>query len=259
MRVATYNVNSLNARLDHVRRFAEESGVDVLALQETKLEDSRFPVDQLEDMFPHIAFDGQKSYNGVALLSKHPLEDVQKNFRDGEPHPDKRIIAATVRGVRIYGLYCPNGTQVGSDRFRGKLEWYRRLRAELDTYHSPDDAVIVTGDFNVTPTEHDCWDPFRSEGKLLCTNEEREAFEHLLDFGLTDSWRELNPYIVEFSWWDYQKMGWQRNHGLRIDHVLLTDSLLDRCEAVTIHKDVRGWDSPSDHAPVSVDLEDIED
>ncbi|MEZ4318617.1 MAG: exodeoxyribonuclease III [Myxococcota bacterium] len=255
MRIATFNVNSLNARMEQLRRFVDEHGPDVLCLQETKLEDSRFPEAAMHDLgFEHVAFDGQKSYNGVAMLSKLPLVDVQKNFRDGEPHPDKRILAATVAGIRIYGLYCPNGTQVGSERFHGKLDWYRRLRAELDTHFTPADDVLITGDFNVTPTETDCWDPFRSEGKLLCTNEEREVFEHLLDFGLTDSWRERNPFSVEFSWWDYQKMGWQRNQGLRIDHVLLTDSLLERCEAVTIHRDVRGWDSPSDHAPVSVDL-----
>ncbi|MCB9675697.1 MAG: exodeoxyribonuclease III [Alphaproteobacteria bacterium] len=256
MRIATFNVNSLNARLDHVRRVTEEIAPDVLCLQETKLEDERFPELAIRAMgYEHVAFDGQKSYNGVAMLSRFPLEDVQKNFREGEPHPDRRIIAATVQGVRIYGLYCPNGTEVGSDRFHGKLEWYRRLRAELDAHFAPGDDVLITGDFNVTPTENDAWDPFRSEGKLLCTTEEREAFQHLLDFGLTDAWRELNPFAVEFSWWDYQKMGWQRNQGLRIDHVLLTDPLLERCSAVTIHRDVRGWDKASDHAPVSVDLD----
>jgi len=256
MRVTTFNVNSLNARMESVRRFVDEEAPDVLVLQETKVDDPRFPLDAVKGLgFEHVEFDGQKSYNGVAMLSKYPISDVQKNFRDGEPHPDKRIIAGTVQGIRIYGLYCPNGTQVGSPRYHGKLEWFRRLRAELDAHFSPTDAVLLTGDFNITPTENDCWDPFRSDGTLLCTDEERAVFQHLLDFGLTDTWRELNPFSVEFTWWDYQRMGWPRNQGIRIDHVLLTQPLLQRATAVTIHREVRGWERPSDHAPVSVDLD----
>lgn len=255
MRVATYNVNSLNARMASVERYVKECAPDVLCLQETKLPDERFPTEAIRAMgFGHIASTGQKSYNGVAMLSKHPIEDVQTDFLDGDPHADRRLIAGTVQGTRIYGLYCPNGTQVGSARFHGKLDWYRRLRAELDTHFSANDDVLLCGDFNITPTDNDTWDPFGSEGKLLCTPQEREIFEHLLAFGFTESWREKNPFSVEFSWWDYQKMGWQRNHGLRIDHVLLTASLMSRCEEVTIHREVRGWPSPSDHAPVSVDL-----
>lgn len=254
MRIVTFNVNSLNARMEQLARVVEELQPDVMCLQETKLPDDRLPVDDLKALgFEHVAFTGQKAYNGVAMLSKHELSDVQLDFRD-EPHPDRRIVAATVQGIRIYGLYVPNGTKVGSERFHGKLDWYRRLRTELDTYYKPDDHVLITGDFNVTPTDNDTWDPFGTEGKLLCTREEREAFENLLEFGLTDAWRDLNPFSVEFSWWDYQKMGWQRNHGLRIDHMLLTDPLLERCEAVTIHREIRGWDNPSDHTPVSVDL-----
>jgi exodeoxyribonuclease-3 len=180
---------------------------------------------------------------------------VQLDFRDGPPSAERRLIAATVQGVRIYGLYCPNGTEVGSERFHGKLAWYRRLRAELDARFTPSDALMLVGDFNVTPTDSDCWDPFGSEGTLLCTDQEREAWRHLCGFGLTDAWRSKNPFAVDFSWWDYQKMGWQRNHGLRIDHALLTPPLMARCKAVTIHREARGWDNPSDHAPVSVDLD----
>lgn len=255
MRVATFNVNSLNARLDPLARWVRDARPDVVCLQETKVEDTRFPELAVRAMgFEHVAFTGQKTYNGVAILSRYPLSDVQTEFRDGEPHPDRRLIAATVEGVRIYGLYCPNGTEVGSPRYHGKLAWFRRLRAELDAYHTPSDPLLVCGDFNVTPTEMDCWDPFGSEGQLLCTDAEREVFQHLLAFGLHDTWREKNPFAVDFSWWDYQRMGWPRNQGLRIDHVLLTAPLLARCTGVTIHRDVRGGDTPSDHAPVSVDL-----
>lgn len=255
MRVTTFNVNSLNARMEQLERFVQEEQPDVLCLQETKVPDDRFPIDAVKALgYPHIVFTGQKSYNGVAMLSRHPISDPQIDFLDGEPHPARRLVAGTVQGVRIYGLYCPNGTQVHSPRYRGKLEWFRRLRAELDTHHDPSDDLLITGDFNITPADNDTWDPFGSEGQLLCTEAEREVFEHLLAFGLTDSWRELNPFFVEFSWWDYQRMGFSRNQGLRIDHVLLTESLMERAEQVIIHREVRGWDKPSDHVPVSVDL-----
>lgn len=254
MRVTSFNVNSLNARMEQLTQFVAQEKPDVMCLQETKLPDDRLPVDDLKALgFPHVIFTGQKAYNGVAMLSKHPIEDPQLDFRD-EPHADRRLVAGTVQGIRIYGLYCPNGTKVGSPRFHGKLDWYRRLRTELDTHFQPTDDVLITGDFNVTPTDIDTWDPFGTDGHLLCTREERAAFQDLLDFGLTDAWRQQNPYSVEFSWWDYQKMGFSRNHGLRIDHALLTDSVLKRCEAVTIHRDVRGWDNPSDHAPVTTTL-----
>lgn len=255
MRVTTFNVNSLNARMEQLERFVREERPDVLCLQETKLTDDRFPVDAMAALgFPHVVYTGQKSYNGVALLSKTPITDPQTDFLDGEPHPDRRIVAGTVEGIRIYGLYCPNGTQLGSDRFYGKLAWFRRLRKELDDHLDPSGDVLLTGDFNITPADNDTWDPFGTEGQLHCTEEEREVLEHLMAFGLTDAWRVLNPFFVGFTWWNYQRMGFQRNQGLRIDHMLLSESLMARTDAVTIHQDVRGWERPSDHAPVSVDL-----
>jgi exodeoxyribonuclease-3 len=256
MRVTTFNVNSLNARMEQLTRFVEEERPDVLCLQETKVPDDRFPHDEMVALgYPHIVFTGQKSYNGVAMLSRHPIEAPQTDFLDGDPHPARRLVAGTVQGVRIYGLYCPNGTELGSERFFGKLAWFRRLHAELEAHHDPADPLMLTGDFNITPNDNDTWDPFRSAGKLLCTDEEREVFEALIDWGLTDAWREMNPYTVAFTWWDYQRMGFNRNHGLRIDHFLLTDPLYERLEAVTIHRDARGWDKPSDHAPVSADFD----
>ncbi|MCA9566439.1 MAG: exodeoxyribonuclease III [Myxococcales bacterium] len=255
MRVSTFNVNSLQARMEQLERFVEQEKPDVLCIQETKLPDDRFPVDAIKALgFEFLVFTGQKSYNGVAMLSRTPITDPQTDFRDGDPSGEPRIVAGTVEGVRVYGLYCPNGTQVGSERYHGKLAWFHRLRAELDTHFSPTDPVLLTGDFNITPAPNDTWDPFGSGGKLLCTNEERAALTHLMEFGLDDAFRELNPYFVEFTWWDYQKMGFQRNHGLRIDHFLLTAPLMERAEAVTVHRDVRGWERPSDHAPVSLDL-----
>lgn len=254
MRVCTWNVNSLRARLDHVARFTREGGCDVICLQETKCTDAQFPDDALREMgWAHIAHWGQSTYNGVALLSKHPLIDLQKGF-EGFDDDEARVIAATVKGVRIYGLYTPNGQAVGSDKFHYKLRWLEQLRQEVHRYPEGTD-LLVCGDMNIAPDDVDVWDPFELDGQLLCHPHEREALQKVLDWGLTDSFRDRNPFATDFSWWNYQAMGFQRNHGLRIDHVFLSKGLLDGCSDVTIHRDVRGWDSPSDHAPVSVDLD----
>ncbi len=170
---------------------------------------------------------------------------MQKGLALPDPLTDDhqpRAIAATVKGVRIYGLYVPNGDRISSTKFAYKLRWLDRLGQELLAGFSPDDA--------------DVWDPFRTEGRVLCHPEERARFSRLLDWGLVDSFREANPFASEFSWWDYQKMGWQRGHGMRIDHVLLSRALAPRCTEVTIWRDTRGWKQPSDHAPVTVDLRD---
>jgi exodeoxyribonuclease-3 len=240
-------------RLDHVVRFAREHQPDVLCLQELKLTDEQFPSDVLRAAgFAHLAWHGQQAYNGVAMLSKLPLEDVQRGFV-GVEDPEARILAATVAGIRIYGLYCPNGQEVGHPKFLEKLRWFGRLRTELDRFPR-DAALAVVGDFNVAPDDLDVWDPFRCDGILLCHPDERAALAHVVAWGLRDPFRERNPFANAFTWWDYQKMGFVRNHGLRIDHTLLSEPLMARVKDVVIHRDVRGWDQPSDHAPVSVDL-----
>jgi exodeoxyribonuclease III len=266
LRITSWNVNSLRARLGHVARFAREAAPDVLCLQETKLAQDQFSEliasdDTLREQFPHLAWWGQPTYNGVAILSKLPLEDVRAGFAeplpDGleGPHPgEPRILTARVAGIRLYDLYCPNGTALGSPRFFHKLRWYRHLRDELDRLYDPADDLLVVGDMNVAPDDLDVWDPFKCDGVLLCHPDERASFAALLEWGLADAFRELNPYANQFTWWDYQKMGFQRGHGLRIDHTLLSRSLMQRLAGVTLHRDVRGWDQPSDHAPVSVDL-----
>jgi len=253
MRVTTWNVNSLRARMDHLARFVEEAAPDVLCLQELKLDDDLFPADEIAALgLPHQLWWGQPTYNGVAILSRRPLEDPQRGF-DGFDDDQARVVAATVDGVRIYGLYTPNGQAVGSDKFRYKLRWLDQLRTELDR-HDPRDDLLVCGDMNIAPDDLDVWDPFKADGTVLCHPDERGRFAGLIDWGLTDSFREQDPFSTAFTWWNYQKMGWQRNHGMRIDHVLLTRSLQARSTGVTIHREVRGWDQPSDHAPVSVDL-----
>ncbi|MEM6929362.1 MAG: exodeoxyribonuclease III [Myxococcota bacterium] len=253
MRIATYNVNSLRARMDHVRRFTEEASPDVLCLQELKLAEDQIPWEDLRELgYPHVIARGQPTYNGVAMLSKHPIDDPSTSFR-GDDDPQARVVAGTVEGVRIYGLYVPNGQSVGSDKFLYKLDWLRRLDQEVRNYPA-DQPMLVCGDFNIAPTDLDVWDPFKFDGSVHAHPDERAALQRVLDWGLTDAWREVNPFEQQFTWWDYQKMGFVRNHGLRIDHVFLSKDLLGRLKTVTIHRDVRGWDTPSDHAPVSVDV-----
>ncbi len=253
MRVCTWNVNSLRARLDHVKRFTEEGGCDVICLQETKCTDAQFPEAELREMgWSHVAHWGQPTYNGVALLSKHPLDDLQRGFT-GYDDDQARVIAATVQGVRIYGLYTPNGQAVGSDKFHYKLRWLEQLRSEVHGYEAGT-KLLVCGDMNIAPDDIDVWDPFRLDGQLLCHPHERQALQAVLDWGLVDAFRDKHPFSNAFSWWNYQAMGFARGHGLRIDHIFLSAPLLAACTEATIHRDVRGWDTPSDHAPVSVDL-----
>ena len=253
MQVVTWNVNSLRARLDHLLRFLDEESPDVVCLQELKLSDNQFPHERIRDAgYPHLEWWGEKNYNGVALLSKHPIEDPQRGHCDGGDDSQARLIAGTVKGVRVIGVYAPNGTRLGSERFAFKLAWYDRLFEMIDGRYTPEDALVLCGDLNIAPDDPDVWDPFKCDGILLCHPLERERFQRFIDWGFTDPYRDRNPFANDFSWWDYQQMGWQRNHGMRIDHTLITPTLDARCTDVQIHADVRGWKTASDHAPVSV-------
>lgn len=255
LKIATWNVNSLRVRLGHLERWLAESQTDVVCLQETKCVDAEFPADEIRAMgWEHVCFWGEQTYNGVAVVSRLPLSDVQLGMDDDEDDGQARIVAATVAGIRIYGCYVPNGQAVGSPKFAYKLRWLERLRSWIARVHTPDDPVLVCGDMNIAPDDLDTWDPFRTEGQLLCHPDERARLAALLDWGLVDSFREQNPFASEFSWWDYRRMGFERNHGLRIDHVFLTRPLMDRCRDVRIWRDVRGWEQPSDHVPVVVEL-----
>jgi len=255
MQVVTWNVNSLRARMAHLLRFLDEVSPDVVCLQELKLTDDLFPAKVLREAgYPHLVWWGQKNYNGVAMLSKHPIDAPQKGIDDGGDRSQSRLIAGTVNGIRIIGVYAPNGTRLGSEPFAFKLSWYDRLFEMIASRHRPSDPIILCGDLNIAPDDPDVWDPFRCDGILLCHPLERERFQRFLDWGFVDPFRERHPFANTFSWWDYQQMGFQRNHGLRIDHTLLTAPVDARCSEVTIHANVRGWTSPSDHAPVSVTL-----
>lgn len=250
--VATWNVNSLRVRLPHVLRWTEEHpDVDVLCLQETKLEDRKYPRDALAEAgWEHQLFAGQPTYNGVAMLSKHPIEDGALGFVATEADEQPRLVRGTVQGVRIFGCYVPNGQRVGSPKFRYKLAWLRKLRAELDAEGGSDGETLVCGDFNIAPGEEDCWDPWEAENEILYHPLEHKALAHVTDWGLRDSLRLFRPTGEAFTWWDYRQMGFQRNHGFRIDQLWITERLAERLSAVQTHRDTRGWEQPSDHVPV---------
>ncbi len=255
MKIATWNVNSLKVRLPHLLQWLESNPVDVLCLQETKLEDDKFPLADINAAGYQVAFSGQKTYNGVAILSKHPITDVVRNnprFED----PQQRILAATIEGMRFISAYVPNGQAVDSDKYVYKLAWLASLREwlaeELRTHG--EQGLAILGDYNIAPGDRDVYDPVGWGGEVLCSPKEREALEHLIGLGLTDSFRLFEQPDKSFSWWDYRQLGYQKNKGLRIDHILLSESLAKRCVACMIDRVPRKWTQPSDHAPVIATL-----
>lgn len=256
VRFATWNVNSLRVREDAVLDWLERHRPDVLALQETKMTDQEFPADAFGDIHYDAVHHGQRAYNGVALVSRPELFDVVRGFPDSGPDEDRRLIGATVEGVRVYSVYAPNGQQVGSERYQEKLRWFGRLRRFLEATARPDQPLIVMGDFNVAPTDADVFDPVATRGQLLASEPERAALRDLLSFGLIDALRQVDQREKRFTWWDYRAGGWERNLGLRIDHVLITRPLAERLKAVTICEEERGKPQPSDHVPVMIEVED---
>ncbi|MEP7154764.1 MAG: exodeoxyribonuclease III [Betaproteobacteria bacterium] len=253
MKLAAWNVNSLNVRLPHVLDWLKTHQPDVLCLQELKLDDVKFPLAAIEDAGYHAVYDGQKTYNGVAILSKCKAEDVSKGM-PGFADEQKRVIAATFNGVRVVCVYIPNGQSVGSDKYQYKLRWLGALaeymQKEIATYTD----VALLGDYNIAPEDCDVHDPQAWAGQVLCSDLEREALKRLVDLGLKDSFRLFPQAEKSYSWWDYRMNGFKRNLGLRIDHILLTPSLVERCESAAIDVEPRKWERPSDHAPVSVVL-----
>lgn len=248
-RLATWNVNSLNVRLPHLLDWLASQQVDIVALQETKLEDGKFPHAAIEAAGFHAVFSGQKTYNGVALLARSEIREVVC----GNPHfPDaqKRLIAATIDGVRVICAYFPNGQEIGSDKYAYKLEWLTALTAWLREERATHERLVLCGDFNIAPDDRDVHNPKLWVGKILCSDAERAAFRALLDLGLKDAFRLFEQPDGSFSWWDYRMLGFQKNHGLRIDHILLSEPLAKACTAAGIDRAPRKWERPSDHAPV---------
>ncbi|MAS08633.1 exodeoxyribonuclease III [Salinisphaera sp.] len=257
MQIATWNVNSLNVRLPHVQAWLEKTPVDVLALQETKLTDDKFPVDALLEAGYHAVFNGQKTYNGVALLSRQPAEDVVHAL-PGFEDDAKRVIAGTVDGTRVIGVYCPNGKDIDNPSYTYKLEWFAALATWLADELTRHDRLVLTGDFNIAPRPCDTYDADKWEGRILCSEPERAALQTLLDAGLTDLWPLFEADKEGrhcFTWWDYRHGGWARNAGLRIDHVLASSALRKVCTGCKAHVGERGRKRPSDHVPVVAEFD----
>jgi exodeoxyribonuclease-3 len=253
LKFATWNVNSLNVRLPHVMDWLNATQPDVLCLQETKQEDSKFPYQTLREIGYEAVHIGQKTYNGVAIVSRQPMTEIQQNipaFADDQ----QRVIAATIDGMRVVCAYIPNGQSVGSDKYQYKLRWLNALHDWLQRELSQYPKLLLLGDYNIAPEDQDCHDPAAWVGQVLVSEPERAAFRQLLNLGLHDSFRLFEQPEKSFSWWDYRMAGFRRNLGMRIDHILVSDLLKAQCSAAYIDKAPRKLERPSDHTPVVLEL-----
>jgi exodeoxyribonuclease III len=253
MKLATWNVNSLKVRLQQLVDWVATAQPDVLCLQETKLEDGKFPQAELEAAGYRAVYAGQKTYNGVALLARSVPSDVVTSIPEFS-NEQKRVVAGTIEGTRVVCLYAPNGQAVGSEKFEYKLRWYGALRAWLRDELVRHTRLAVLGDLNIAPEDRDVHDPKAWEGQIHCSEPERAAFRSLLELGLKDAFRLFEQPEKSFSWWDYRMMAFRRNAGLRIDHILLSESLAAQCSACSIDKAPRKLERPSDHTPVFAEL-----
>ncbi len=251
VKLATWNVNSVIARLPLVLQWLAAARPDVLCLQETKCIDERFPKDAFAELGYTAEVFGQPTYNGVAILSSLPFTNVQfKNLPDDEAGAQRRLLAATIEGCTIVNVYVPNGQSVGTDKYRFKLEWLKLLRRFFDEHLERDAHVVLCGDFNVAPEDADVHDPELWRGRILCSQPERRALAEVKAWGLTDAFRLHNKGDEQFSWWDYRAGSFRRNAGLRIDHLWVSESLAESCRAAWIDCAPRAWERPSDHTPV---------
>ncbi len=253
MKVATWNVNSLKVRLPHLLEWLARHQPDIVCLQETKFEDDKFPRAELEAAGYQAVVSGQKTYNGVAILSKAPLAEVQAGI-PGFADEQRRVIAGSAGDVRVVCAYVPNGQAVGSDKYEYKLRWLEAFTAWIREELARHPKLVVLGDYNIAPDERDVYDPKAWEGQVLFSEPEREAFRKLLAAGLADGFRLFPQPDGSFTWWDYRMNMFKRKMGLRIDHILLSQPLAARCEAVAIDLEPRARERPSDHAPVIATL-----
>jgi exodeoxyribonuclease-3 len=250
MKIATWNVNSITARLPVVTKWLEAARPDVLCLQELKCTDEKFPTAPFAELGYNSAVFGQRTYNGVAIVSLSEATDIQRGFPDDEEGAQSRLLAATVEGVRIVNVYVPNGQFVGSDKYRFKLEWMQRLRRFFDEDYKRSELALLCGDFNVAPEERDVHDPAEWEGHVLFSKRERAALEHIRGWGFEDAFRLHTEEEGHYSWWYYRQGSFRRNAGLRIDHIWVSAPLAAKCVESWIDKEPRGWERPSDHTPV---------
>lgn len=252
-RLATWNVNSLKVRLPHLLDWLAQAKPDAVCLQETKIEDANFPLLEVRAAGYQAVYCGQKAYNGVAILARSALTEVQHGIPDFLDDP-KRVIAATIQDLRVVCLYAPNGQALGSDKYAYKLRWYQALAVWLNNELAKNPKLAVLGDLNIAPEDRDVHDPKRWEGQIHVSEPERAALRAVIALGLADAFRLFDQPEKEFSWWDYRLLAFQRNWGLRIDHILLSPELARRCVACTIDKSPRKLERPSDHAPVIAEL-----
>ena len=262
MLIASWNVNSVRTRLDHVLAWLQSHQPDLLCLQETKVDDPLFPQTAFESIGYRVSFHGQKSYNGVALISRTPLDDVRCGFigeLPGDPEAEelgeqKRVISALLDGVRVVNLYVPNGSSLTSDKYPYKLKWLNCLKRYREAAQARDEPLCIVGDFNIGMEARDIHDPERLMGGIMASDAERTALKEALGEGMVDVFRAFEPDAGHWSWWDYRSGAWNRDSGWRIDHIYLSEDLLDLARSCVIHKQERGKEQPSDHAPVVVDL-----
>lgn len=256
LKVASWNVNSLNVRLPHVLAWCAAAEPDILALQETKLIDGKFPAEALAEAGYHSVFAGQPTYNGVAILSREPAapDDIVTDIPDFED-PQRRVLAATIGGVRVIDLYVVNGKEVGSDKYAYKLAWLAAVTRWIETELATHERVIVLGDFNIAPEDRDVYDPEAWHEKILCSTPEREALQRLCALGLVDTFRLFEQEPRSWSWWDYRMNMFRRKLGLRIDLVLASKALQESCSAAYIDVEPRRQERPSDHAPVIAEFD----
>lgn len=249
MKIATWNVNSLRVRLEHVRDWLTSAAPDVLGLQETKLTDDKFPVREFAELGYHCAFSGQPTYNGVALISREPATEIVTDL-SGYSDIQRRVLGATFGDLRVLNLYVPNGQSVASEKFEYKLEWLAALTAQLRADLARYEHVVVMGDFNIAPEDRDVHDPAAWQDKVLCTPKERAALKRIEELGLCDAFRLFTQAENIFSWWDYRAAAFRRNRGLRIDLILASVALSEACTICTVDTAPRRLERPSDHAPV---------
>ena len=255
MRIVTWNVNSIRARLPRVLPWLEANRPEVVCLQETKCIDEQFPRAELEDLGYHIESFGQKTYNGVAILSLSTPEDVVRGLPDDDEDAQRRVIGATIDGVMVLDLYVVNGKAVGDEKYDFKLNWMERVADLVRERYPMNEKVVVTGDFNVTFDDRDIYDADAWRGKILCSEPERAALAKIMEPGLVDALREFHEEPAIYTWWDFRTRGYQRGNGLRIDHFLVSPPALAAARAVEVDVEERGREKPSDHAPVILTLD----
>lgn len=255
-KIATWNVNSLRVRLEHVLAWLTSHQPHLLAVQETKVENQHFPEEPFKKAGYHLLYNGQKTYNGVAFISRIPMQN-EVTFLPDFDDTQRRILVANVGSLRIVNIYVPNGSSLDSEKFIYKLHWLEQLKIYLQQELSLHPNLIVLGDFNIAPEDRDVHDPQVWQGKVLVSPKERRVFSELLALGLNDNFRLFNHEAHQYTWWDYRARAFPRDHGLRIDHVLSSDALVSQCIACEIDKEVRLWEKPSDHVPVIATYQNI--